>query len=822
MWDNIISSEIFYSVFYIFFLYAFLGWIYESCLVSLRKRTLVNRGFLTGPVIPIYGCGALLVYLALWEYRDNLLLVFFVGSLLATSLEYITSVIMEVIFNTRWWDYSTYRFNFQGRIYLGASLIWGIMSIAMVKIFHPIILFIISKIPRAYGEAAGYVIIGLFTADIALSVIYTVKFKQLLEKLHTLRQDIMNYVSTIHVNETTEELKSKLGNIRLGGVFTEAKSIIDSKLGLSRNSKRENKSESRIKQEVDKRMGEYLRRYQELKTQKIHIRLLKAFPTMRVGNMDMALKDLREKIARKGVAKVSLNLHEGVTGRIKGYLSGFLRVTMVGLLVLAQFILIIYLSYKLQGYTVYIYSFIQVLSVVIIISLINDDRNDSYKIIWICIIAAFPVTGHIMYMLWGNRRRKRIEDKILKKIDDGAQFLEYSSEVKEAFARKYPTKSRMTRYLEANRFPLYKNNKIDYYPMADEAFTAIFSEIEQAQNFVLVNFFIIGEGALWEQFHSLLKRKIQAGVKVLFLMDDFGATLRTPKNFRKDLESEGFEVRVFNPIHRYTDKLYMNYRTHQKIIVVDGNVGFTGGFNLADEYVNLVTRFGVWKDNGIRLEGEAVWGLTVTFLQMWEASADAKPIDYNLYRSTKTFDESDVFCHVISDGPANNPRNPIESIYKQIIYYAKKRLYITTPYLIIEDDMREALTTAARSGVDVRIITPYIPDKKHVKLLTNYNYGRLLEAGVRIFEYLPGFIHAKTIISEDTGIVGTINMDYRSFHLHYECGVWICNNEVISDICDDLNKTMEQCQEITYEEWKNRPLSMKVYQMILNLFATLM
>ena len=184
----------------------------------------------------------------------------------------------------------------------------------------------------------------------------------------------------------------------------------------------------------------------------------------------------------------------------------------------------------------------------------------------------------------------------------------------------------------------------------------------------------------------------------------------------------------------------MNYRSHQKIIVVDGNVGFTGGMNLADEYVNIVERFGVWKDNAVRVEGDGVWGLTVTFLQMWEVCSGIGTVDYDLYRPTKEFEENDVFCQVIADGPANNPRNPMESMYKQIIYYAKKKLYITTPYLIIEDDMREALTNAAASGVDVRIITPYIPDKKNVKILTEYNYGPLLRGGVDLNTYLVSFM----------------------------------------------------------------------------------
>jgi cardiolipin synthase len=509
-------------------------------------------------------------------------------------------------------------------------------------------------------------------------------------------------------------------------------------------------------------------------------------------------------------------------GSIKKYLSGILRASIVGILVLLQFGLIIYLSYKLRGFTVYIYTFLQVLSIIIIIALVNDNRNVSYKISWICIIAAFPITGHIMFMLWGNSRGKKIDKIVLNKLAKGYGYLKQDPAVVEEFKEQYPDMLRLTRYLQNNHFPLYKNNQVEYYPMAEQAFEAIFEEIEKAEKFILVNFFIIGEGVLWDRMHRSLLKKINEGVRVLFLYDDFGAMLRTSRTFKKDLEREGFEVRVFNPIHKYTDKLYMNYRTHQKIVVIDGNIGFTGGMNLADEYVNLVPRFGVWKDNAIKLIGDGVWGLTVTFLQMWEAAIESAPVDYEHYKPTKNFPKSDVFCQVISDGPANNPRNPVEDFYKQMIYYAKKVLYITTPYLIIEDDMRDALTTAAIGGVDVRIITPYIPDKKNVKILTNYHYGSLLEAGVRIFEYKPGFIHAKTMLNEDSAVVGTVNMDYRSFHLQYECGVWMCNKEVVETIKKDLLKTMEECHEVTLEEWKKRPLFIKIYEKVLNLFSTLM
>jgi cardiolipin synthase len=823
MWKISLFGQEFYYIFYIFILYGVFGWVYESVLVSVQKKSLINRGFLSGPIIPLYGCGALFCYLAFWNLRDHSVLVFVGGMCLATILEYFTSLIMEIVFHTRWWDYSKYPLNVNGRISLFVSLFWGILALLMMNVFQPGIDFIIGIIPRRIGEIMGYVIIPLFALDTVSTIITSVKFDQILAKLQNLRQDMTEYIVTTKLYEAREDLVDKFKSIRLPGIFSEVKASLEARLHGARSNKQLSKMELRERiPEIELKMKEFIGRYQSIKILKAHIRLLKAFPTMKVLKREEALGDLRERLIKKGVQKLGKDLREEVTGTIKGYLSGFLRATLVGLLVLVQFALIIYLSFALRGYTIYLYAGIQVLSIIIVIGLVNDSRNASYKISWICIIAALPITGHIMFMLWGNMRRKKIDHKFLEKLQRGSQYLEFNPEVIKEFAEKYPTKSRMTRYLESNSFPLFKNNKLTYYPMGEAAFEAIFEEIDKAQNFILLNFFIVGEGVLWNRLHERLLPKLQNGVKVMFLYDDFGGMLRTPTNFRRTLENEGIEVRVFNPIHKYTDQLYMNYRSHQKIIVIDGNTGFTGGMNLADEYVNLVSRYGTWKDNAIKVEGDAVWGLTVTFLQMWEVSGNEAPMDYHPYRPTKQFEENSVYCQVVSDGPANNPRNPVENIYKQMIYYAKKVLYITTPYLIIEDDMRDALVTAAASGIDVRIITPFIPDKKNVKVLTNYNYGKLLEAGVRIFEYSPGFIHAKTIISEDCGIVGTINMDYRSFHLHYECGVWFCDKETINTIKQDLLNTMEQCHEVTYEEWQNRPLLMKFYQKILNLFSTLM
>lgn len=511
-------------------------------------------------------------------------------------------------------------------------------------------------------------------------------------------------------------------------------------------------------------------------------------------------------------------------GRVQNNLGGFLRIALTALMVLIQCLFIIFLPFVLQSLTVYFYFIWEVTSVIVIVALVNRNQSPSYRLAWISIVMLLPLSGFIMFYLWGRDRggKRKLDQHILRQISYGNQFLIQDEDVYLDFISDNPVSGRMVKYMENEGFPLTAGNAVDFYPMGEDVFEEIFRDLEKAEKFILVDFFIVAEGGIWDKMHEILKRKVEEGVEVKFLYDDFGAAIRTRKYFKQILEHEGFEVRVFNPVHKYTGELYMNYRSHQKILVIDGEVGYTGGFNLADEYANLVERFGVWKDTGVRIRGDAVWGLTVVFLQMWEASENTGGhIDYLNYKVTFPRHCGNVFCQVISDGPANNPDNPIESIYNQMIVYADKYLYITTPYLIIEDYMKNSLIEAVKRGVDVRIITPGIPDKKNVKLLTNYNYGLLLREGVRIYEYAPGFIHAKQVLTENSVIVGTINMDYRSFYLHYENGVWMSGKEIQEAVRSDFFRTFAESREITYEEWLDRPRRWKLVQPLLNLFSTL-
>lgn len=511
-----------------------------------------------------------------------------------------------------------------------------------------------------------------------------------------------------------------------------------------------------------------------------------------------------------------------IKGRVKNNMSGFLRAVVSGLLVLVQILVILTLPLFLRQYTAFFYFILEVASFVVAIGLINANKNASFKVAWMAIALLFPVSGHIMYYLWGRRSsRKKLFENTELKIAESYPYIEFDAECEKDFYSEHPELKGLSKYLKSYRFPLYRNNRAKYYRMGEDVFKDIFQDIIAAKKFVLLNFFIVADGVLLDMLHDILLKKVKEGVEVIFIYDDFGGMIRTDKHFCRKLNDEGIRTILFNPIHKYTDKLIMNYRTHQKIVVIDGNIGYTGGFNIADEYANLIERFGVWKDCGIRIEGDGVWGLTMIFLQVLSICRPKENVDYNRYRPDKIPGKNNCYCHVIADGPYPYDSHIMESTYKQIISSADEYVYIMTPYLILEEHMIQTLTEAVKRGVDVRIITPKIPDKKKVYKLTQYNYGPLLGGGVRIYEYTPGFIHSKVIMNESSALVGTVNMDYRSFYLHFENAVWISEKEILADIYDDFENTFMISETISYESWKNRPRMDKIIQPVLNMFSTL-
>ena len=531
-------------------------------------------------------------------------------------------------------------------------------------------------------------------------------------------------------------------------------------------------------------------------------------------------------------------------GYIKTYVSGFIRAFVIAVLLLMQFGLVFLLSYYLSS-AVYIYFAMEFVGVFAVVGLVNQKTNASFKIGWLVIITLVPIAGLIMYFLWGANRSDRINKRNMSYISYGYKFLTPDERVLEQYMEHYHKESSSVTYLENCHFPLYGNNSFEYYPLGEDAFEAIIADLEKAEKFIFLEFFIVADGVLWQRIKNILIDKASHGVEIKFLYDDYGSMFRTSKQLWQEIKDAGVEVAEFNSIGKYLDKLYLNYRSHQKIVVIDGKVGYTGGFNLADEYVNEVERFGIWKDTGVRIEGDGVFGLTAIFLQMWTMTVEKTIDDYNIYRYSEDFStvtsEKDItldekksnenqnndngksgFCQVIADGPANNPENPIADTILQLIYSSSKYLYITTPYLILDDDIMEALAISAKRGTDVRIITPGIPDKKIINMITKHSYGYLLKNGVKIYEYTPGFIHAKTVVTDECALVGTINMDFRSLFLHYECGALMWDETLRHRVKEDILETIGVSHEVTYPEWKKRPALTKIMQNFFALFSSLM
>lgn len=501
---------------------------------------------------------------------------------------------------------------------------------------------------------------------------------------------------------------------------------------------------------------------------------------------------------------------------------GTIRLVSAGVAVIAQLILLAVLVLNLKQYTVYPYLILQTLGFALALILVDLNANSSYTVTWLVIILMMPVFGLLLYALWGRTgtktKRSRKTQAVLK---NGYKWLVKHEHTFERLTQAHPDRRRIAEYLGKEGFPLYAGTTSRYYALGEHHLEAMMQDMEKAKDFIFLEYFILDEGEIWDRIHGIIRRKAAEGVEVRLLYDDFGSIIKAPEHLVRTLMEEGIRVIPFNPVNRLITRFYINFRNHQKITVVDGHIGYTGGANLADEYANLYPKLGHWKDTGIRLEGEAVWGLTVTFLQMWE-SETGKTEDYSRYKSTLKV-TGDGFYQPFTDGPVNNPHNPAETMYRQIISNAKEYVYITTPYLVINDFMIDVLCIAAKSGIDVRIVTPKVWDRWYVHMVTRSNYGKLMASGVRIYEYTPGYIHAKTILSDDdNAIVGSINMDYRSFNLHFENGVWICGSPVLKDIRRDIEETLMICEEISLQAWQRRPLTVKLLQGVLRLFGPLL
>ncbi len=497
-----------------------------------------------------------------------------------------------------------------------------------------------------------------------------------------------------------------------------------------------------------------------------------------------------------------------------------LRLVLAALLLAAQIALTFLLSILLRQHAAIAYTALELVALAFAIRIYNRPGGSSYKLGWIVLIVAAPVTGLILYLLWrGDRQNKRLSLKGLPMPRESEGREEQSRLSVEKLRSRNAEWGRLAAYLHRQGFPLYQHTRVTYIPTGEEYLNDVLERMEKAEHFIFAELFIMATGRMWDAAVEIFRKKAGQGVEIKLLFDDFGSMMRMPKEEVERLRTMGVEVKIFNPVHQYVNRLYFNYRDHRKIICVDGDIAYTGGVNLGDEYANIVKKFGYWKDCGIRLEGEGAWGLTRDFIHMWEDLGGQAEQEHDYYRPHER-PEAEGFCQSVSDGPNNNPVSTIEDMYLQLITGANKEVWITTPYLAIDEPMIKALCVAGDSGVDVRVILPGTPDKKYAYLVAECYFGELLRHGVKICRYTPGFIHGKSVVSDrQAAFVGSVNMDFRSFDLHFECGTVLYDVPAIQDLMADLHQTMGQCEAVTLEQWRNRSWFRKAVGVLLRLFA---
>ena len=482
---------------------------------------------------------------------------------------------------------------------------------------------------------------------------------------------------------------------------------------------------------------------------------------------------------------------------------------------------------KLAGYSRYISTALTILSTLIVLKIVNRKINPSYKLAWTMLILCLPIFGLVLYLVFGNSRiANYMQENFNEMLAKSSELLKPKEEVHEKLKEEDISACIQSDYIYRNAgYPVHGNTTAEYFQVGDDMFPVLVKELEQAKHYIFIEYFIIHDGVMWRTILDILEKKVKEGVDVRLIYDDMGCLTTLPHKYYETLRKKGIKCQVFNPFRPILN-IIQNNRDHRKFCIIDGYVGFTGGVNLADEYINQKERFGHWKDTAVMLKGEAVWNMTAMFLHMWNVITNNRE-DNSLegYLPHVWHPEpfaGDGYVQPFCDSPLDN-ETVGENVYLNIINRARRYVYICTPYLVIDNEMMTALCLAAKSGVDVRLMTPGIPDKKLVFLLTQSYYEQLLEAGVKIYEYQPGFLHAKSFVCDDEiGVVGTINLDYRSLYLHFEDGVWIYRNRVIYDIRQDFTDTLDYCKPVTLEFCRGRNIVIRAMQSVMRLFAPMM
>lgn len=501
--------------------------------------------------------------------------------------------------------------------------------------------------------------------------------------------------------------------------------------------------------------------------------------------------------------------------------NSIIRLVIVVLSVLFQAGWLLLLVERLNRYSTWISLFTSILSIAVVLRLYSKNINTAMKLPWITLILVFPVMGLSMYLLFViagdpgiGKRLAAVRKRLRTCLPENTPVIAHVEEGDLSAARQFT-------YLEKNLgWPVYENTAVTYYAEAVDAFEAMKADLEKAENFIFMEYFIVEDSDSFWEIEDILIRKAREGVDVRLQYDDIGSIGYVNMRFAQRLNAEGIRCYAFNPALPFLN-LFMNHRDHRKITVIDGKVGYTGGYNLSNDYFGRTRRLGIWKDTGLRLEGEAVKSLTAAFGELWQVQSRSKE-DFSRFLNIRYSVPAPGFVQPYADNPLSEERTA-ENVYLNLISQANKTLYFMTPYLIITEEMDRALRLAAKRGVDVRIITPGIPDKKTVFAITRSYYSGLVRQGVRIFEFTPGFCHAKVCLCDGTiASVGTSNLDYRSLYHHFENNVLFTGCDAIKEVAADFEDMFRKCTEVTEKYRTGRGAMLQLWQCILRLFSPLL
>lgn len=735
----------------IFYIYSFLGWGFEVTRTATKQKHFVNKGFLNGPLCPNYGLTMIVITLCLQEFQDKFAIMLLGSTFFSMAGEYISSFVLEKLTGSKWWDYSDVPLHIHGR----TNFFWGALLGLLYSGAFFLNKWLYQHLPLAQAVTWQWVLLAIATiclvadyvAAVATALSIQSKFRLFLKIAARLRK-----------------VSKRIGNV----IFE------DTNIRMMQKEMRKESARIRntYRKEREQKMLRWLKR-----------RMILAAPDMAPDEKTLErLERTQRNKKRKLFRRIMLN-----------------RVLFTGIALLAQIVWLAVLLTRFSQLSSRITITMTVLSFLISVFVYTKNENSAYKISWIMIIMGFPVFGGLLYVFFGNKNPSRKMRAQIEKVHrENSQVLKQKEEPQQALEADSVRIAGRSRYLYGKSdYPVWNHTDTKYYPLGDDLFDDLLKDLERAKKFIFLEFFIIENGIFWGSILEVLKKKAKEGVDVRLIYDDIGCLTVLPKKYNKELEAAGISTMVFNPFKPILS-LAMNNRDHRKIAVIDGQIAYTGGVNLADEYINMADRFGHWKDTAMRFSGDAVQNFTVMFLEMWNAFRKTDE-DFQKFLPETVSDSLQTekgFVQPFGDTPLDD--EPIaENLYIDILNHASQYVYIFTPYLIISDTMRHALCMAAARGVDVKIMTPGIPDKKIIFRMTRSNYKELMKAGVEIYEYTPGFLHAKSYVSDDeSAVVGTINMDYRSLYLHFECGAYLYKTASVMDVKRDFMDTMKRARKI--------------------------